>query len=102
MNFRIRTEDNREAIISYIKRLPLDKRGFKALITPITKQRSNRQNAYAHYVFNLIAEECGETLEDVKWYYRKLFLTTVKRVFGEEVEYIKSTTELDTIQQEIS
>ena len=100
MIFRIKTEEQRESVISYIKRLPIEKRGFRGRIDPIASQRSNRQNRYMHFVFNLIAEESGEKMDEVKWFYRKMFLTTVIEVFGEEVEYVKSTTELSTIEQE--
>ena len=100
MIFKIKNNEQREAVISYVKRLPLDKRGFRGRIDPITFSRSDRQNRYMHYVFNMIAEESGEEMHDVKWYYRHLYLTVVIEVFGDEVEYVKSTTELSTIEQE--
>ena len=53
-----------------------------------------------HWVFNLIAEESGEFLDMVKWYYRQMFLTVIEKIFEEEVERVKSTTELTTLEQE--
>jgi len=99
MDFIIKTYEHKEKIISYIKRLPKDK-SYKAKIEPIKGKRSNQQNRYMHWVFNLIAEESGDFAEMVKWYYRKLFLTVVEKIFEEEVERVKSTTELNTLQQE--
>jgi len=98
--FKIKTEKHREAIISYIKRLPLEKRGFRGRIDPITDKRSDRQNRYMHFVFTLIADEAGEDMADVKWFYREKYLKEFIEVFGEEIEIIRSTTELDTIKQE--
>lgn len=100
MIFKIKTESHKESVISYIKGLPLDKRGFKGRIDPIASQRSTRQNAYMHYVFTMIAHESGEAMHDVKIYYRTLYLKAVKKVFDEEIEYTQSTTELTTIKQE--
>ena len=100
MIFKIKTEKHREAIISYIKRLPLEKRGFRGRIDPITDKRSDRQNRYMHFVFTLIADEAGEDMADVKWFYREKYLKEFIEVFGEEIEIIRSTTELDTIKQE--
>ena len=100
MIFKIRTEAHKGAIISYIQRLPIEKRGFRGRIDPIASQRSNVQNRYAHFVFTMIAEEEGESMDDIKWFYRQLYLKSVKVIMGIEVDYVKSTTELSTIEQE--
>lgn len=100
MIFKIKTEKQREAVISYINRLPIEKRGFRGRIDPITDKRSDRQNRYMHFVFTLIADEAGEDMTDVKWFYREKYLKEFIEVFGEEIEIIRSTTELDTIKQE--
>jgi len=98
MDFIIKTPEHKEKVISYIKRLP-DK-PFKAKIEPIKGQRSNAQNRYSHYVFNLIAEETGEFMLNVKWFYKQLFLTVSEKIFDQEVERVRSTTELSTLEQE--
>ena len=100
MDFLIKTNNHREKIISYIQRLPLDKNGYKAKIEAIKKQRSNNQNRYQHFVFNMIAEETGEFMPNVKWFYRQLFLTVVEKIFDKEIERVRSTTELTTLEQE--
>jgi len=99
MDFIIKTYDHKEKVISYIKRLPKDK-GYKAKIEPIKGQRSNNQNRYMHFVFNLISEETGEYMQSVKWFYKQLFLTIVEKIFDKEIERVLSTTELTTIEQE--
>ena len=98
MDFVIKTPEHKEKVISYIKRLP-DK-PYKAKIEPIKGQRSNQQNRYAHYVFNLIAEETGEFMPNVKWFYKQLFLTVSEKIFNKEIERVRSTTELTTLEQE--
>ena len=100
MDFIIKTYDHREKVISYIQRLPLDKNNYKAKIEVIKGQRSNQQNRYAHFVFNMIAEETGEFMPNVKWFYRQLFLTVVEKIFDKEIERVRSTIELTTLEQE--
>lgn len=100
MDFILKIPEHKEKIIAYIKRLPLEKNNYKAKIEAIKDQRSIQQNRYMHYVFNLIAEESGEFMPSVKWYYKKMFLTIIEEIFGEEIERVKSTTELTTLQQE--
>ena len=98
MDFIIKTPEHKDKVISYIKRLP-DK-PYKAKIEPIKGQRSNNQNRYQHFVFNMIAEETGEFMPNVKWYYRQLFLTVSEKIFDKEIERVRSTTELTTLEQE--
>jgi len=98
MDFIIKTPEHKDKVISYIKRLP-DK-PYMAKIEPIKGQRSSQQNRYAHYVFNLIAEETGEFMLNVKWFYKQLFLTVSEKIFDKEIERVRSTTELTTLEQE--
>ncbi len=100
MDFIIKTYDHKEKVIAYIQRLPLDKNNYKAKIEAIKGKRSNQQNRYAHFVFNMIAEETGEFMPNVKWFYRQLFLTVVEKIFDKEIERVRSTTELTTLEQE--
>lgn len=100
MDFIIKNEEHKEKVISYLKRLPEREKGYKMRIEKIGYQRSNQQSRYMHFIFNLIAEECGEEMSAVKWYYRKKYLTIIDEIFGEEIERVKSTTELNTIEQE--
>ena len=98
MDFIIKTPEHKDKVISYIKRLP--NKPYKAKIEPIKGQRSNNQNRYQHFVFNMIAEETGEFMPNVKWYYRQLFLTVSEKIFDKEIERVRSTTELTTLEQE--
>ena len=100
MIFTIKTPAHKQLVISYIDNLNIEKRGYKIRIEPIATKRSNEQNRYMHFVFNLISEETGEVMDRVKWYYKDKFLKTIELVLGKEITRIKSTTELNTIEQE--
>ncbi len=71
-------------------------------------KRSMAQNAYLHLILGLYASEFGYTLDEVKYdiFKKKVNadIFTRKRVNrrGEEVTYMRSTTELDTAEMTLA
>ena len=67
-------------------------------------QRSTSQNAYLHLILGFFASEFGYTLEEVKFDIfkkkcnRDLFVRTRVNRRGDDVQYIRSSTELDTAE----
>lgn len=68
-----------------------------------TNKRSLSQNAYEHVVFTLaqkglydLGYEEIKTMEDAKWFYKKMFLTivTVNKQTGEQYEVVRRTRDL--------
>ena len=70
-------------------------KGYKILIESITQARSGNQNRYMWYVWELIADETGNSKEDVHEFYVNKFLKTEKVIFGETVIYA-GTSKLNT------
>ena len=90
----------REVIIDYLQ---IFQEGDLAevVIRKHKKQRSNSQNRYMHYVFNLIADETGNDMEDIKVAMKQKYLGYEEKIIaGEIVKKLKSTTELNTTDQE--
>lgn len=71
------------------------------------RQRSSNQNSYLHVVLGFYASEFGYTLEDVK---QDLFKELSKDIFlrrrvnkrGQEVEYKRSSRDLDTAEMTLA
>jgi len=68
-----------------------------------TNKRSLNQNAYEHIVFTLAQKGLYEqgygeikTMEDAKWFYKKMFLTVkaYNEQTGEEYDYVRRTRDL--------
>lgn len=98
MLFVIRKIADKEKVISYLNRLPITERGYKLLISRITKSRSLSQNKYYwKVIIGMLADEWGwdqpERLHDAL---RIKFLS----VNTEKLPTVKSTTELTTVQFE--
>ena len=90
----------REVIIDYLDVFKEDDI-IEVIIRKYKKQRSNSQNRYMHYVFNLIANETGNDMEDIKEAMKLKYLESEERVIaGQIVRKAKSTTELNTAEQE--
>jgi len=66
-------------------------------IKPYRKKRSLSQNAYLHMILGIIADETGNSIEDVKEAYRDMFLGKVAVSLGGEERIVgRSTTKLNT------
>lgn len=67
-------------------------------------KRTLAQNSYLHVLLGYFGAEFGYTLEEVKWEYfkklcnRDLFVRKRKNRRGQEVEYIRSSTDLDKLE----
>lgn len=99
MLLKIYSQSDKDKIKSYIERLPLREKGYKILIESITQARSNNQNRYMWYVFNLIALETGNSKDDIHDFYVQKFLKIEKEILGEKVMFF-GTSKLDTKQFE--
>lgn len=72
------------------------------------KKRSSSQNAYLHVLLGYFASELGYTLDEVKFdYFKKecnsdIFLRKRINKRGNEVAYVRSTTDLDTAEMTLA
>ena len=101
MLFILKTEIDRNKIISYLKRLPTkDLLGYKINIQSIRHTRSLNQNKYMWFIFDMIATETGEDRQRVHDYYCQKFLTEEIKIFDKIQKIIKGTSQLNTKQFE--
>jgi len=100
MDFVIRNPEDKEKLFLYLNRLPYTVNGWKLKIETIKKNRSNNQNRYMWYCFELIANETGEDRQRIHDYYVALFLTEKTIIFGTEIIISKGTSKLKTVEFE--
>lgn len=91
----------RDIILEYLEKFK-ENELFTVVIKPYKAQRSNPQNRYMHYAFNLVADHYGYEMEDVKELMKDKFLGYEEvEIAGQIIKKLKSTTDLNTEQQEI-
>lgn len=94
----VRDERGREIALALIGKLDLAKQ-WQVTVEPLKKKRSLPQNAWMHAMWSEIADETGNTLDDIKDFYKDAFLGKVTvNVGGEERIVPRSTTSLSTIE----
>ena len=98
MLFVLKTEIDRNKIISYLKRLPTkDLLGYKINIQSIRHTRSLNQNKYYWgVIIKMLGDEFGYIAEEMHDALRMRFL----QVHTNKLPTIKSTTELSTKEME--
>ena len=81
--------------LSHINGLPLNGT-WQVEIKDKKSSRSSRQNAYFHYLRDLLAKEIGYEKEELKHVLKARFLEKRKAVFnGDDVEYVPDTSSLN-------
>lgn len=97
MNFTIRSERDRQAVVDYISKLDITKREYEAKIVKRTEKRTLAQNRLYHLWLNCISAETGNEVDILAEYFKQKFLGVRERVIhGENVRVALSTTELNT------
>ena len=106
MIFNLDNEYERKSFKEYVN-AQYNKGGIVEVIRKNGK-RSLAQNAYLHLILGLYASEFGYTLEEVKYdiFKRKINADIFKKVRrnrrGEEVTYMRSTTDLDKAEMTLA
>ena len=106
MIFNLDNEFERSSYKEYVN-AQYKKGGIVEVIRKNAK-RSLAQNAYLHLILGLYASEFGYTLEEVKYdiFKRKINADIFKKVRrnrrGEEVTYMRSTTDLDKAEMTLA
>ena len=97
MNFTIRSECDRQAVVDYISKLDITKREYEAKIVKRTEKRTLAQNRLYHLWLNCISAETGNEVDILAEYFKQKFLGVRERVIhGDHVRVALSTTELNT------
>lgn len=97
MNFTIRSERDRQAVVDYISKLDITKREYEAKIVKRTEKRTLAQNRLYHLWLNCISAETGNEVDILAEYFKQKFLGVRERVIhGDHVRVALSTTELNT------
>ena len=97
MNFTIRSERDRQAVVDYISKLDVTKREYEAKIVKRTEKRTLAQNRLYHLWLNCISAETGNEVDILAEYFKQKFLGIRERVIhGDHVRVALSTTELNT------
>ena len=97
MNFTIRSERDRQAVVDYISKLDITKREYEAKIVKRTEKRTLAQNRLYHLWLNCISAETGNEVDILAEYFKQKFLGVRERVIhGDHVRVTLSTTELNT------
>jgi predicted DNA binding protein len=87
------TERDRENLVSFVSRVPLDKR-LEWSVEEAKSSRSAQQNRLYHKWAAIIAQETGNSPEAIKEYFKHEFLTPEIVEFGGRVREVYSTTTL--------
>jgi hypothetical protein len=98
MDFVISDDQSREKVISWLKRLPVNERRYKAKIVAVRKARSLQQNKYQWFVFELIARELGTTKEAIHDFFAELYLREEVEIAGHVYQRTRGTSELSTAE----
>ena len=97
MNFTIRTERDRQAVVDYISKLDVTKREYEAKIVKRTEKRTLAQNRLYHLWLNCISAETGNDVDILAEYFKQKFLGAREKVIcGENVRVALTTTGLNT------
>ena len=96
MKFTIRRQEDKQAVMSYLEKLPTDKPYF-AEIKQIRHRRTIDQNSLYWLWLKCLQDETGEDKDRLHEYFKARYLgiSTVE-VFGVDVQMSASTTKLDT------
>lgn len=96
MKFTIRRQEDKQAVLSYLEKLPTDKPYF-AEIKQIRHRRTIDQNSLYWLWLKCLQDETGEDKDRLHEYFKARYLgiSTVE-VFGVDVQMSASTTKLDT------
>lgn len=98
MNFKIRNHNDKEAVKSYVDKLP-DGKQFDVSIKKKRTLRSYPQNSLYWLWLSCISAETGNDKAFLHEYFKEQYLPKDQRViFGHNVEISISTTALDTAQ----
>ena len=94
-SYHVKDKDTRARIASVILKLPLE-REWDITIKRYVKPRTLKQNSRLHLIFSLVADETGQTIDDVKLGYKALFLQPkVVNMGNRPVVIYPSTTKMN-------
>lgn len=97
MEYTIRNDKDRKAVVEYIDGLDLSKREYEVVISKRTAKRSLAQNRLYHLWLNCISAETGNDTEMLAEYFKNKFLYVRHRIiYGSQVSVVPSTTTLNT------
>lgn len=97
MEFAIRNDNDRKAVIEYIGKLDVTKREYEAVISKKTAKRTLAQNRLYHLWLNCISAETGNDTDMLAEYFKSKFLYVRHRIiYGEQISVVPSTTTLTT------
>lgn len=98
MDFKVITTNDKEAVKSYIDKLPVGKR-YDVTVKIHRDKRTVDQNRLLFLWIGCISHETGYFKDEVHEIFKKKFLgTETFEMWGEKVERVRSTTSLDTKQ----
>ena len=96
MKFTIRRQEDKQAVMSYLEKLPTD-RPYFAEIKQIRRRRTIDQNSLYWLWLKCLQDETGEDKERLHEYFKARYLgVSTVEVFGVDVQMSASTTKLDT------
>nr|DAX41377.1 MAG TPA: protein NinB [Caudoviricetes sp.] len=96
MKFTIRRQEDKQAVQSYLEKLPTDKPYF-AEIKQIRRRRTIDQNSLYWLWLKCLQDETGEDKERLHEYFKARYLgVSTVEVFGVDVQMSASTTKLNT------
>ena len=97
MEFAVRNDNERKAVIEYIKALDVQKREYEVVISKKTSKRTLAQNRLYRLWLNCISAETGNDTEMLAEYFKNKFLYIRHRIiYGEHISVVPSTTTLTT------
>lgn len=98
MDFKVITTNDKEAVKSYLDKLPVGKR-YDVTVKIHRDKRTVDQNRLLFLWIGCISHETGYFKDEVHEIFKKKFLgTETFEMWGEKVERVRSTTSLDTKQ----
>ena len=96
MKFTIRRQEDKQAVMLYLEKLPTDKPYF-AEIKQIRQRRTIDQNSLYWLWLKCLQDETGEDKDRLHEYFKARYLgVSTVEVFGVDVQMSASTTKLDT------
>lgn len=109
--FDLKNEYERQNFLEYVKRLAKDAPTKDTCIVEVKRrypQRTTNQNKYLHVLLGYFAQEFGYSLDEVKQdYFKKtcnaeLFYRTKVNKRGQEVKYLRSSSDLTTAEMSLA
>lgn len=98
MDFKVISDSDKEAVKAYVDNLPKGKR-FDISIKVHREKRTLDQNRLLFLWIGCISHETGYFKDEVHEIFKKKFLgTEIFEMWGEKLERVRSTTNLDTKQ----